>query len=470
MNINNTVPIDFRDPQYDGLLSRLQGNILKGHGRESTMSIFIWFRGGRVEKARAWLREFAATKVTCMKKQLRETEVFKRNHIPGGLFAGVYITAKGYKYFGHELDGFDDVPFKNGMAQSDLNDPPTARWEAGLRGNANNEIHAMILLGDHDEERICKAAKEITEAVESLGKVLTVEYGRAIKNESGDGIEHFGYVDGVSQPLFFTDEINAYKNNSFGILDFDPFAPLSQVLVPDPLAGTTDAFGSYFVFRKLEQDVQGFKKAEQELGKELEKIAKAKHVDFDPERAGAMLVGRFEDGTPVVLSETDGMIGSGTANNFNYAKDTDGLKCPFHAHVRKSNPRTNGKIDEHTMARRGITYGSRQVNPAFEQSFAQMPTGGVGLLFMSFQASIERQFQFIQRGWANNTNFPVPNTGIDAIIGQVPAGAAKTSHGKYAVDYGKPPLSGPFDFKLFVTMKGGEYFFAPSVPFLTEKV
>jgi len=327
----------------------------------------------------------------------------------------------------------------------------------------------MILLGDQDEERMCRRSEEITREIDKFGKVLTIEYGHAIKNASGDGIEHFGYVDGVSQPLFFADELNAYTKNNFGgTAAFDPFAPLSQVLVRDPLApATEDAYGSYFVFRKLEQNVRGFKKAEEELGK---KLYGKNASDEQLEKVGALIIGRFEDGTPIVLSEEDKMIGSGVVNNFNYSGDDEGLKCPFHAHIRKTNPRTQGKIDEHTMARRGITYGIRQVSPAFEQSLAQMPTEGVGLLFMSFQQSIKDQFQFIQRSWANNPGFPQPNTGIDLIMGQPDPNQPDSDPPKhtYPLEWGKGPMSDPHPFQLFVTLKGGEYFFAPSIPFLKK--
>ncbi|MDJ1494783.1 hypothetical protein QNI19_17725 [Cytophagaceae bacterium DM2B3-1] len=482
--INNPEPIDQRDPAYDELLSQLQGNILKGHGREETMNIFVRFDKDHVPDAKKWLSEFAKETLTSMKAQLRETEVFKRNKISGGLFAGIYFTAEGYRYLGYNPVGkFTDKPFVEGMQKQPLNDPPVREWDRGFRGGEWNEIHAMILLADQDQERMCAHAKEITEAIDAFGKIITIEYGHAIKNAAGDGIEHFGYVDGVSQPLFFTDEIDAFKKNNFGgHSHFNPWAPLDLVLVKDPFVTDEDAYGSYFVFRKLEENVREFKKAEEKLGKDLEKEANLAGLDFDPERAGAMLVGRFEDGTPVVLSKEDKMIGSGVANNFNYDSDKDGLKCPFHAHIRKTNPRGSGGFEppedekKHIMARRGITYGIRQVNPEFEQSLAQMPTEGVGLLFMSFQKSIENQFQFIQINWANNAGFPkLPpgapaiKPGIDAIIGQVDPTTPKPhlSHGHYAVDYGNGPLlPKSFSFELFVTMKGGEYFFAPSIPFL----
>lgn len=75
--------------------------------------------------------------------------------------------------------------------------------------------------------------------------------------------------------------------------------------------------------------------------------------------------------------------------------------------------------------RRGIPFGFR---PASGEGGA---TRDVGLLFMCFQSDIGRQFEFIQRSWVDNPNFPefllIPglNTGDDALIGQHPRAAQK---------------------------------------------
>ncbi|RKH09299.1 peroxidase, partial [Corallococcus sp. CA041A] len=132
-----------------------------------------------------------------------------------------------------------------------------------------------------------------------------VQQGRAIRNRAGHGLEHFGYVDGRSQPLMLEEDIENEAELD-GIAHWDPAFPLSPVLVADPFAmdsrrenqGKTDplAFGSFFVFRKLEQRVRDFKSKEQHLADTL-------HLKGDDrERAGALIVGRFEDGTPVTLS------------------------------------------------------------------------------------------------------------------------------------------------------------------------
>ena len=90
-----------------------------------------------------------------------------------------------------------------------------------------------------------------------------------------------------------------------------------------------------------------------------------------------------------------------------------------------------------------------------------LPKSGVGLLFLCCQADLGRQFEFLQMAWANNEALPRPGTGMDPVIGQS--------------GNGFPPLKFPtkcgqsgrtrFRFHQFVTMKGGEYFFMPSLTF-----
>jgi Dyp-type peroxidase family len=464
--------IDSRDLVFHQLFSNLQGNILKNHGRNHTTHIFVKFDKNRDKSARKWVREFA-DKVTSCQTQLKETELFKRNKVSGGMFVGFLLSAKGYKYFEHDLSKFEDKSFLAGMSEgkrddkNKLNDPPMAKWDVGFR----EDIHAMILLADPDPNKLGVEAGKIIEEVDKFGKIVTIEYGNAIRNAHGDGLEHFGYVDGISQPLFFKDEVDKYTRENTSPLSFDPSAELDLVLVNDPFVHGGDAFGSYFVFRKLEQNVQGFKKAEKKLGKALGL------QDEDIERAGAMIVGRFEDGTPVTLSKKDGLIGSGAMNNFDYSGDSDGAKCPYHAHIRKSNPRSDNKTtrDEEKkriMARRGITYGHRNVSTEVEPTLAQMPTEGVGLLFMSFQKSIVEQFEFIQTKWVNDEDFPnfvkgKPD-GIDPIIGQ--DGSLNISTGDFAKTYGAVSSLTSESFNSFVKMKGGEYFFAPSIPFLKDHI
>jgi deferrochelatase/peroxidase EfeB len=120
------------------------------------------------------------------------------------------------------------------------------------------------------------------------------------------------------------------------------------------------------------------------------------------------------------------------------------------------------------ITRRGITYGTRAKHPDDDQSLNDLPIGGVGLLFMCFQASITDQFAFMQQSWVNSEGFLLPQTGVDPVIAQAPAAPAPIPQ-TWHPEFGNPSPLAPtvgFSFGQFVTLKGGEFFFAPSIPFL----
>lgn len=455
------------------MLEDLQGNILGGHGRKATRHLFLEF-GADKAKARAFVHALAPL-VTSAAQQAKDAEVFQNTDVPGPPFIGLVISSEGYKALGVAAKApspSDNNAFRDGMLAraGRLNDPPATTLDPAYR----SRLHAMILIGaepDSDTSWDSRAAEDtqtrILNIMGASARVVTTEVGRAIfKNNGSDadpkleGIEHFGYVDGRSQPLMLREAIDRERDTTDGISVWDPTFPIGQALVADPGSpAPATAFGSYFVFRKLEQNVKAFKQAEEALGNDPQHGALG-------ELTGAMLVGRFEDGTPVVLQDDEGAHNP-VPNNFDYAGDPDGLRCPIHAHIRKTNPRgesakrfpgvTVASERSHIMARRGMTYGRRDrvVDPTDE------PTGKVGLMFMAFQNNLANQFEFTQASWANNPDFVAPGTGRDPVIGQrgsQPSAPLQLRDAWGDRNAGVKPAS----FEGFVTHRGGEYFFAPA--------
>lgn len=487
----NDKRINVKDQKYRKMLANLQGNILKGHGRDFTAHLFVRFTAEK-DVVRAGIVNLAAKYVTSAQKQLEETDQFKRLRIKGRMFGNIFLTASGYEALGftpdevpsnieEETDGLADSSFYEGIHahRDELNDPEPEKWEPGYR--EPRAIHAMILLADDDRGYLERQTRALVDEISAFAEVLAAEHGIALRNDVNEGIEHFGYVDGRSQPLFL--DLDAETEGPTNV--WDPFEPLKLALVEDGFAGgeDEDCYGSFFVFRKLEQDVLRFKMNEQLLADRINLERQANNLPpltgEERERAGAMVVGRFEDGTPLTLSPTDGFIPP-KENNFNYANDPDGLKCPFQAHIRKTNPRLDtvqlGATEEEErlrrIVRRGITFGERVRHPSTFQSLEELPTrsigddtsGAVGLLFMCFQASIPKQFAFMQKLWCNNAGFVRAGAGIDPVIGQKQGGEPAQ---KWKIDYNAPGLPEvDYDFAEFVVMKGGEFFFAPSIPFL----
>jgi deferrochelatase/peroxidase EfeB len=174
-------------------------------------------------------------------------------------------------------------------------------------------------------------------------------------------------------------------------------------------------------------------------------------------------MGRWQDGTPLVVrpgaeSDDDSDQDDRPENDFSYATDDpQGLHCPFGAHIRRANPRDSLQPEDpdqqsitnrHRLLRRGRTY---------EYESASDPKPHQGLMFTSLCADLERQFEFVQQTWIGSPAFHGLKDEVDPI--------AASQDGKAGV-FTIPTPSGPLrlhDMQSFVTVRGGGYFFLPSL-------
>ncbi|MEA2373137.1 MAG: hypothetical protein QOH12_3531 [Solirubrobacteraceae bacterium] len=477
MTINlSSTNLDITDPDLQGMFADLQGNILKSHGRDLSRHVFLRF-GPDAAAARTWVRAFA-DQVTSAAQQHADALDWKatgREH----LFTSLMLTAAGYRALGVDESLIpDEKAFRAGMKDLEvkyntaprgdhvptanpLNDDPTD-WEDAFQ----EEIHALVViaygadgLGDDD------ALAALTEAAERLqagvaggvAEVMCVQHGHVLRNARDQVIEHFGYTDGVSDPLCLKHDLDrAFANGGFE--HFDPAINLGGVLVADP-AGGRDAHGTYVVYRKLQQNIRGFASRTAEFAAALSQAAGAQ---VGPDLAGALAVGRFKDGTPVGEQACPGW--ENEFNNFDYTDDATGLRCPLASHVRRSNPRGDTyrrfgsplTIERsRRIVRRGISYGAPDLDPPEEWTDA-------GLLFICCQSNIEDQFIFIQHTWCNNQDFLNKGVGVDPVVGQPPPGVARVPQA-WPSAWGRPLTQIEFDMGGFIRTRGGEYFFCPSL-------
>jgi Dyp-type peroxidase family len=454
MPINLDKPLSWKTANAEeaAMLDDLQGNILKSHGRDHTAQLFLRF--GDPGGARAFLGQLA-DQVKSAAQQLLEAEIYRQTKKSAGAFVVCFLSYAGYQALEVDKRSIPDDPaFLAGMRPrgTELADPPVSSWDSCFQ----DEIHALVLIADDTEAQTRQRLWQIRRLARQHGVgEAGIEIGNALKNRQGRNIEHFGYMDGVSVPVMLTEDLPDEREK------WTPEVPLKQALVRDPGGHPELSFGSYFVFRKLEQDVQAFKQAEDQLAEALGLEGE------DEELAGALIVGRFEDGTPVVLRSRAGLASESPANNFNYDDDSSALHCPFHAHIRKVNPRGESADEHersHLIVRRGITYGERHDDPNDEHvPHDQRPSGGVGLLFMAYQSSIQKGFEHMQKSWANDPNYVRENTGPDPIIAW-----QKDNKFGWPARWGMngDPIFAPFAEKRPVTVRGGEYFFAPCISFL----
>jgi hypothetical protein len=183
-------------------------------------------------------------------------------------------------------------------------------------------------------------------------------------------------------------------------------------------------------------------------------------------------MGRFRDGTPRVVSRHP--TGHAT-NTFDYSTDSGpkaGNLCPFHAHIRKVNPRgdhpapTERSPADLLPVRRSIPYGNRSLVGDPARRILQVdsaPAEPVGLLFMSHHRLIE-DFETIMSGWANEGSFPYGTLASpDALIGQPKQAVATTR-----ISVRGPAMTGTVSVERYVIPRGGVYLFTPPLSFFSD--
>jgi len=428
-----------------------------------------------------------------------------------GCFANLAFTHRGLVRMGldPQLLGWFPPAFSAGMANracfiGDQNHDAPLQWQ-GFFGS--EQLHVMLVIQyaprlAPDWKGVPKQWSKrqrkqhfaaISECVSQLlngaaefpgTRCLMQEQSHTIRHE-GQIREHFGFVDGISQPWVDHGGDSLHRRGGGKLVhkegdsndakpDWQPLAagefilgyydelglknqpPLDPTLInpllpvpADPERARYHALthnGSFLVYRKLEQDVAGFRV-----------------FCSDDARLAAQMVGRTIDGKPLLSHKT-----SPGFNEFDYADDPAGQHCPFSSHVRRSNPRltlskaqhkTTEQVDQHRIIRRGMPYGS------FIKPKQQAPVHGKkkrGLHFICYNARIDSQFEFIQRNWLNSSDFlAMPSNVPDPLV----ASRASNDIGQVCRGREQQPA---FGMQQYIHLKGGDYFFAPGLAGLEQ--
>ncbi|MGW0827547.1 Dyp-type peroxidase [Streptomyces sp. NPDC002845] len=383
---------------------------------------------------------------------------------PSPPFVNLMLSASGYQALGITNMPQDEA-FKRGTRHSDtvskLCDPPVSQWHEGFR----EPVDALVIVADDSAVEVQEKADDIlgTLLKTGAGRVVHEEVGKVLRTRpNGPVREHFGFVDGVSEPHFLTKDIEEAKKEQ-GSSAWDPGAPLGLVLAKDPGGHEATGYGSYFVYRKLEQDIPHFNQQRLKLARELAKAdGRADPHEGDKELAGAYMVGRFRNGAPVSEPATEMGVDGPISNDFDFLQDKDGLKCPYQAHIRKTNPRGD------TTWRFGVSLKEERTRRIARRGISYESDGTAGLLFLCAQADISHQFEFMQDRWCNNIDFisggddGKPSTGQDPVVGLGHADTPMNWPKKHGVPGEKVSVS----LSESVVMRGAEYFFLPSRSFL----
>jgi Dyp-type peroxidase family len=338
---------------------------------------------------------------------------------------------------------------------------------------------------------------------------------RHLGNSVTDGYEPFGFRDGMSQPeidwrlerqvgskdqLEYGNLVSAGEwllgyANEYGKYTDRPLVdpkddPENKLLSAEEQPDKKDLGrnGAYLVFRQLEQNVPGFW---QFLDTE------ANHDPRERRKLAETMVGRTMEGEPLVSLASSPIAGIGPdpddirLNQFTYESDADGIRCPFGAHIRRANPRnpdlpygTKGFLswlirtagfgrksirDDviastrfHRILRRGRRYGKR-LSPEEAIQMGKADSEERGIYFICLNANIGRQFEFVQNAWIIGTKFNGLTEESDPLIGnrELVPGCPATNTFSIPQESGvRQRITG---MPQFVTVRGGAYFFLPSI-------
>lgn len=442
-------------------LAAVQG-LLYSAWADHPWAAFLFATLGETRHSQAWLRHLTP-RVTAAAPESR----------PANHRLAVALSPRGLAALGVPREVISQLPHEALMGMRArarvLGDAAPLDWTLG----GQDELHVLLMLYAKDRTTRDELVDEQRRALQHAGaRLLPVELSTAL-GERGNR-EHFGFVDGISQP--FLQGLHAHARDGSAPI------PAGELVLGYPNAygrlphsPRWDSFdlgkhGSYLVFRKLEQHVERFWGYCTERARALAPTSDPSDpaVHALAERLAAKMMGRWKSGASLVLAphhDDPAALAPERINTFGYAaQDADGLRCPISAHVRRANPRDargssiTGSLTvtaRHRILRRGRTYG-----PPLPDELARAGRGDGqtrGLYFLCLQTSLARGFEFIQQSWLGNPGFGGMFQESDPIAGP---GDCPFTIPEEPVRLRLPPAPP------MVTMRGGGYFFLPSLPAL----
>lgn len=406
----------------------------------------------------------------------------------------VGLTSNGLRQLGYNETNMHSFSreFREGMVTThrqrllgDFEGSDPSKWLWG--GPANQRLDLILMLFGKDAAKVEVLYNELQEKLEPAFSVVHILENKPLPSDR----EHFGFRDGISQPTIKgsgaqpagnNNDIDAgefvlgYKNE-YNVYPDTALLKVAQgkpELLADNAEGLADEQtkvkykdlgqnGTYFVLRQLQQDVNGFWEFMKKQTADGDENARNEEATM----LAAKMMGRWPGGAPLVKFDKD--PGHDVPDDkFNYLKeDASGNKCPFGAHIRRMNPRdvfeeSPQKVSltltrRHRIMRRVRSYGEDFIGSAA----SHQPNGEVGLLFGCFNANISKQFEFLQYTWANSPKFKRLYADPDPFIG-----VQEDPEKKLEQIFTIPTATTNrviTDMQRFVNVKGGAYFFFPSI-------
>ena len=496
----------------------IQGNIVKAYGRYGyPKARYVFFQFHDMDAGRGFIRALLPLLTT--------SRPWFTNTVLPEATTNIAFSYQGLKHLGLPTMSLHSFPeeFSIGMkARAEIlgDDGPSAseHWDPVW---CNDKcVHMFMSINARAEAPLEARYAEIQGLLAPYeGKVEQLRGHRGVRGDDMEyqdasaviidgkitAKEHFGYTDGISDPYFKGSGSNPANLIGGGKpTRRDPATPQgwepletgefilgyrdeTQELPISPVPRLLSYNGTFMVYRKLHENVGSFNRYMREVGADFPGGAEA---------LVAKMSGRWRNGAPTVSfptqQEADAFIADLEAarialknatteaqkaqalttfnslckqlTGFNFNQDINGARCPMGSHIRRTNPRgcleygvtkaynTPGALDNRRrILRRGLPYGE-VTDPSSDE-------GEHGIIFMAIGTSIERQFEFVQQQWINYGNdFKLANQ-RDPLLGNHDGKGDFMVEGSSAEN---PPFFCP-RLPRFVTTRGGEYFFIPSI-------
>ena len=384
----------------------------------------------------------------------------------------------------------------------------------------SKQVHVLITLNANAQPKNHPTAKAALEAAyEALARAcgddqgMTILSGHRGPSDHYQDIavladpekEHFGFTDGIGDPVFEgqfpdDDQMQAAVIGQGKLNAEQRWVPLAtgEFLLgyadeaqETPGAAMPMEFsynGTFMAYRKMHQNVHAFTVYIESQAK----VYAAMHgvsQEEAKETLRAKMAGRWSDGIPLMHAPTHAEWERERARlaamsepeqqqrmdqillNFSYAADSDGSRCPFSSHLRRANPRdmldptvppaapgqspppaTSVLNNRRRILRRGLPYGRSGPDISDQEEH--------GVLMLVVCASLFRQFEFVQQQWLQyGLDFQSGNDSCPLVGNH---GADSKFVIEAAADSGKPPFICSH-MPQFVEVRGGAYFFIPSM-------
>jgi Dyp-type peroxidase family len=479
----------------DEALRDIQGVITSGYGH-LPYAAYLFVIITNADSGRRWMSRIADS-ITSSQHRIAG-HGSSEDRPPAAVNIG--ITANGLRAIGlpEEVVRTFPVEFQDGIASEErsriLGDTgPSApeTWELG--GPRTDPVHAMLMLFAADEAALDGLCRVHRATLTSSGGAIELpgSLQRGVRPDTF--AEPFGFHDGIAQPSIAgltgrgvpTGEFILGYENHYGLIPPTPVVPremnagqalprLDSPYQAGKRLGDLGRNGSYLVYRKLQQDVAGFW---QFMAREA-----ARAGTPDAARTvwlASKCVGRWPSGAPLSLAPDADTPSLRDSDDFFYADDLDGLRCPWGAHIRRTNPRDVLKpypraqslsmTEAHRLLRRGRAYGAPLFDPRLLQqtpsadlftTLANLQDDGQprGVHFFCVNASLKSQFEFVQQAWCNNPRFGGLNDNVDPLTSS-PCPADSPSRMTIPQEDGALRTN---PLPQFVTVKAGAYMFLPS--------